>query len=550
MRKFLTALLLCVLTLTVVAVVNAPVEVLAEETSDDSWVDQHPWIKEYEDDKWVFFLRGSRTNSYDYGYSGVDVVMGDWVVLIPRGNVLTRKADDSPTAATYSSLVQLFYNNGTDDWNLTLALGNIGVADGVIIADANGKVVRIANSHYIFDFVEDGDETPYYDIAWDDEAEQQIRVGSKQHQRKPLEYKHLTYGMLGTEYPWLTKEAVEENKADGITFNDDDKLYKTESGQYTNVEEGNTPVMNEQLGYTIPAGGYMLVFKYLERSVPEFTEQWKQFYKLVDGNEGVFQVKYTDFSAPIISGVPAETVYHERGTDLEFPNVTATDVQPLGADVDLTNEIERKIYRFNVNTQEYDIEIDDPDKMDLNFVSARYKIEYRVNDEKGNEAVASYILEVIGDKAPQFISGLDDKRINQGTTIDLLEGIIVDDGYGNPIDASDLVVITDLNVDKPGEYTVTYVARNAFNLTTIATRKITVVDTEAPKVVPLPVITIVKGDEFNITDYVLAVDNVTAANELVVYIDNEGDFDLNEVGVHEIVVAVADEAGNESKATF
>lgn len=551
MRKFLTALLLCVLTLTVVAVVNAPVEVLAEE-SEDPWVDQYPWIKAYEEDgKWVYFIQGSRTDNYNRGYSGVDVIFGDWVVLIPRGNVLTRKADDSPTAATYSSLVQLFYNNGTDDWNLTLTLGNIGGADGVIIADANGKVVRIANSQYIFDFVEEGDETPYYDIAWDDEAEEQIRVGSKQHQRKPLEYIHLTYGMLGTEYPWLTKEEVDNNAVEGVTFQDDDLLYyNAETKKYSNNEEDGDPVMNEQLGYTIPAGGWLLAFKYLDRGVADLNEQWKQFYTIVNGEDGVFEVEYNDVNPPVFSGVPTGTVYHDKGKAYELPEVTAVDVQPFTDNVDLTDRIQVKIYQFNRETQAYDIEIEKVEDMDLDYPTNRFKIEYRVKDDNDNEAVASFVLEVIGDRAPVFVAGLDDKRIDQGQAIDLLEGLVVDDGYGNPIDPENLVVITDLDVNKPGVYTVTYVARNAFNLTTIATRKITVADTEAPKVMAMPNITIVKGEAFDYKQYIFAVDNATPANKLVMYIDNEGDFDLNEVGIQEIVVAVADEAGNETKVTL
>lgn len=82
-----------------------------------------------------------------------------------------------------------------------------------------------------------------------------------------------------------------------------------------------------------------------------------------------------------------------------------------------------------------------------------------------------------GSQNPPEISGVDDIMLNEGDEFDPMAGVTATDSKGNPVDVT---VSGEVDLDTPGEYTLTYTATDEDGKTTTITRKVTVVETNAP----------------------------------------------------------------------
>lgn len=93
--------------------------------------------------------------------------------------------------------------------------------------------------------------------------------------------------------------------------------------------------------------------------------------------------------------------------------------------------------------------------IDSSVFGSGYTAIYKVTNPEGQETEEEVDI-VIGVMPPKFI-GVEDRYISEGVFVDLLEGIIADDGYGNDVTDSVLVTVPDgfnfFNT-KPGEYTI------------------------------------------------------------------------------------------------
>lgn len=406
-----------------------------------------------------------------------------------------------------------------------------------------------------------------YDVWWDETTNTKkfratTPVGSSvSNKHLPHESVQLTYadlnGGTNSSYYWLTKAFIDGKTAENITFVDTDLLYKDADNKYTNVAEGNTPVMNDDLGFVVPVGHKVLAFEYLDRVDWNTDAYLKSFHTLVNGVDGTATITEHDVTAPsflktdgklpdflIAANSPVKVA---QGTNPEFvvPSNDFGLMTVLGDESQPT--ITTKYFEFNPETQLYDIEVD---RLVYDTINKMYKVTYEAADTTGNVAKSSFTIKVVAAYAPVF-AGLTSKSVNEGVAIDLLAGVTATDGYGNDITSQIKVLKGSLNTAKPlpGTYEVLYYAINTYNAVAFQSITITVLDTTEPGVYPIPDIKILEGTTFDLTSPVNAYDNIYNDVFDIVVIDDD-DFDKDEPGIYTIELEVYDLAGNVTEVSY
>lgn len=642
MKKFLVAMFAFVTfaTLSVSAEETTPTKTKADENRE-----KYEWFVNYEKTEgenvyqnggynvwYTYTSAGALVGVDNYGYSGVDVIFGDadsevkHVFPIARGNVLLPKDGKFPGQGWGS--LSVVYKNDTEAGIPVTQL--VEPAYMLVVVDANGKVLGIDNAYHTMNLPEDfeAEEGKYYDVYWDAEKGEQVLVGGAQLAHKPLVVEQLKFGDLGTDYLWLTKEDVNKNKVADLTFADTDLLYKNADGKYTNAAKtgdvDNTPVNNDEKGFIVPAGGFVVAFEYIDNinfNTPE--RPWiRELSALVNGQDGMVKLEEHDVTAPTFTAKTADDKTFtlsgikqiKEGVTFELPTVTANDLgKILDSEDQTTPTVTEKIYKYDrarksydslypeegvEETTEYVVEsgmwgskiatkfnttlakleelnpginwnnlqvgqkmivpnpdyfepiITEVDEIDTSLTGDRFKVVYTAEDADGNKATASFEVHVISAFAP-IIKGFENKSISLGETVDLTAGVTVEDGYGYPI-TENLQVISTVNNNVVGTYTVLYVATNAYNLTTVESITVSVLDSEAPVIFPVQDITLVEGQAFDPTKVVLATDNYDSADALSKYVVEWDYFSATaaEAGEYEVTVGVDDVAGNSSNVTF
>ncbi len=520
-------------------------------------IDNYSWFDDYEEDgKTVLYQvnkRESYTDGSDFAYSGFDVIIGDLVFPISKANPITFASEFEKHVYTRAKKLMLYVNDTEEPWNLEYHASNWAHYVAVVV-NGNGQVTNIDNTIISFNEYY-GAEKGIYDVYWDftEETAKTAKGGGFAPDWTPAHIaeegvKHLTYGDLGTNYPWLTKEKVDANKVDGITFNDADKLYITSAKKYTNVAEGNTPVNNDEKGSVVEPGGFVLFIG--DEHNQKHAAALADLPKYVDGQEGVATWVENDATAPTIEGGLLSTpkIDVKPGDVLEGieTDLKATDEGLTTVDDDTTEpEVSVEYYSFNFDKNEYE----KIDNLEFSFPGEKYQIRYIAIDANGNKAVKTVDINVIIAYSP-IINGPKDLTINQGQAIDLLAGVTVDDGYGHEF-KENLVVIKgnfDPKNPAPGKYTITYLATNAYLATTTKTIQITVNDTEKPTVIyPTEKVYVKQGAEFDLLSVVYAFDNGGQVYKTIV---KDNWFDTDKLGVYNIQVSVADKAQNTVMVNF
>lgn len=705
MKKLLTVLLVCVMAVTVAT----GFKVAAAS-------DGYTWLDTYETDgKDMMYPKQDRANLGVYGYSGTDVILGDWVFPVTSGNVLVPGDDMAIPAEHWGSFGQLYVNNSSEDWyiprsieasfvevfidengqvyqidnsylsfdfgqcealdgsiiiptdatteckqatgdvqlryldsSLTAALSKVDIdaekvaditfADGdLVYVDADGKYTNVATDNTAvmkqqqsvfasddplvaagtvtagdlkYSYVDADDILVYtnqatvtgfevskvmetltgnlwsdgtnktaldaeydadgnginaftnfvpqsaagqFDIFWDATAGEMAFaktswLGHKPHEAHQLTYAELNGGTDGSYY-WLSKTKVDEDTVTGITFDDADKLYKDEDGNYTNVETDNTAVMNDDLGFVIPVGHSVLAFEYLDRSNFNNTDYLKSFYTLVNGVDGTASVVENDITAPTIKGVTAsEDVL--LGKEFVYPELSGITASDLGLITNATDDetpvVTRTTYAYNKETSEFDTVVTE---INTDLAGTEYHIVYTATDAAGNEASKTTVVTIVAGYSPIF-DGIANVTISQGEAIDLLAGITAEDGYGNDITADIIVYKGAINPEDPtpGTYEVLYSVTNPNNITSFELATVTVMDTESPVIVPVNDITVEQGAEFDLKTPIQVTDNVDSTFDIIVSDDDS--FDTEYPGTYAVIIDVYDYAGNKSSVTY
>ena len=166
-----------------------------------------------------------------------------------------------------------------------------------------------------------------------------------------------------------------------------------------------------------------------------------------------------------------------------------------------------------------------------------------VTDAWGNATSCQAELTVIFDKEAPVIQGTQPLRVFRGWEVDYLRGItITDDQDEMPVlevDDSDV----DLNVG--GEYTLTYIGRDASgNENRVPVQLTLIVDEEPPTVWGVQPISLYAGSTISYRSGIVVVDDVDENPKLK--IDSSG-VDLSKAGIYEVIYIATDEAGNETR---
>ena len=215
----------------------------------------------------------------------------------------------------------------------------------------------------------------------------------------------------------------------------------------------------------------------------------------------------------------------QAGTDYVEPGFTSTD----NVDGDITNSVQ----------------VEGLDTLDSNK-PGEYVLSYKVTDTAGNTAEVTRTIHVVDEENPYIT--LTDGTVEVEAGSDYVEpGFSATDNVDG--DITDKVEVTgDLDISKPGEYTLTYTVTDSSNNSFSVTRKVIVVDTTAPELK-------LKGDSKVVveaaTDYVepgyTATDIVDG--DITESVKVYGFVDTKKPGDYTLVYIVKDAVGNESVVT-
>jgi uncharacterized coiled-coil protein SlyX len=252
------------------------------------------------------------------------------------------------------------------------------------------------------------------------------------------------------------------------------------------VEQLSTIIAGDPNYVTIPAGWTVVSFGTNDRDSAQ-NAKTVNFIKsmptyMLDNTLAPMQYIYTD-QAPLFGPSlaaadddatnPGINMVIDYNSSVALPNdIVATYVDMYDAEdklINLTKNADYQViislddtvletitYTYDTGTSAYvaSAPVTVIDSMDFGAV---YKAVYRtVNPEFETLVTEVEVDIVIGVMPPKYI-GVADRFIDENTTVDVLEGIIADNGYG--VDISDLIEVTlpgNLNVFNPqaGEYTI------------------------------------------------------------------------------------------------
>ncbi|GAF64861.1 hypothetical protein BTS2_1757 [Bacillus sp. TS-2] len=293
-----------------------------------------------------------------------------------------------------------------------------------------------------------------------------------------------------------------------ILFRDEEEIARLDGGQEVyrdvNVIEGNT-------------------YYYEVMAIDSFEN--------ASTTEGV-EIGIPDYTAPVITLIGDEVIYHPVGTPYEDFGATAEDA----VDGELTSHIN---VSFNVNTNQL----------------GSYQIVYQVEDSSGNQAELIRMVQVVDWIAPELeLKGGAEERVELGQDYEE-KGARANDNYDGDI-TDKIKVVGLVNTEEVGVYTITYSVMDQSGNRASLTRSVHVVDTTAPTDVELEVkevthnrvkLTFSAQDYAGIQSYVLSRDGKEIAH-LDGDINMFDDKELQPGTLYEYVLSAIDPSGNASKS--
>lgn len=173
--------------------------------------------------------------------------------------------------------------------------------------------------------------------------------------------------------------------------------------------------------------------------------------------------------------------------------------------------------------------------------AGKYKLTYSVSDKAKNSFSVSRVITVKKDSVKPVISGISNKSVNIGTPFNPKIGITAADNIdGNLTQKININGVVDVN--RVGEYTITYSVKDSSGNIATANRIITVKDLVKPVISGVTDITIHTGETFSPLEGVKATDNVDG--DLTAGIEVKGTVDVNTPGSYTLTYSVTDKVGN------
>ncbi|WP_342433464.1 immunoglobulin-like domain-containing protein [Neobacillus sp. FSL H8-0543] len=172
--------------------------------------------------------------------------------------------------------------------------------------------------------------------------------------------------------------------------------------------------------------------------------------------------------------------------------------------------------------------------------SGEYILTYSVSDKSNNTSTVNRTVTVIDSIAP-VLSGIQDSKINFGELFNPLDGISAVDNNDGDITAN-IQVSGSVDINKAGEYFLTYSISDQSGNSSSAERTVTVIDHILPVISGAEDITVGLNRPFDILNGVIAMDNNDG--DITSTIQTNGIVDINTEGEYKITYTVYDAAGN------
>jgi len=172
--------------------------------------------------------------------------------------------------------------------------------------------------------------------------------------------------------------------------------------------------------------------------------------------------------------------------------------------------------------------------------AGKYVLTYTVSDKAKNTATVKRTVTVV-DIVKPVISGAVDKEVFWGEAFDSVEGVsAVDNNDGNL--TAEIILDGMVDVNKAGEYVLTYSVSDSSGNTETITRKITVLDNIKPVISGTEDKVVGLNTQFYLLEGVTAADNNDG--DLTSHIKVVGSVDTKTEGNYQITYKVSDAAGN------
>jgi len=247
--------------------------------------------------------------------------------------------------------------------------------------------------------------------------------------------------------------------------------------EWSDIIDGNPEYV------TIPSGWTIVSFGTLDRNnTNEATTEYiyELPYTMIEDGVEPFESHYED-QAPVFSGITGldddpnvdgvnVVVEYNDTFELDLSEVEVTWLEMFDEDGQITNEVQTLDYELVVSTHNGEVletidytyadgaytASDSLEAIDTSDFGAGYVLTFNAVSPTGLET--SNTAEIaIGVMPPRFV-GVEDRYVNEGKYVDLLEGIVADDGYGNDkIDTVNVTMPDNLNIYSPlpGTYDIT-----------------------------------------------------------------------------------------------
>lgn len=274
-----------------------------------------------------------------------------------------------------------------------------------------------------------------------------------------------------------------------------------------------------------------LEVKYEGNVITEFSETTPGVYNL----EAVAKDSYGEISEELIiqvgvieEKITTEPIITKGGKELEDITLNAGDIFNPMEDVKAEDGKKNEL-KVNLSV---DKELDlDPE------TTTEYKLTYTAIDKYENKAEKTITLTVNANKAP-VILGVKDHNLMVGDSFDPREGVTVIDEDEN----IELKVDSNVSVNIPGEYKVSYTATDSKGKTSRAQSKVVVISNETginnPPEIYATDKTIKLGTAFNPLDGVTASDKEDGTINKIEVIENT--VNVNEEGQYKVTYSVED----------
>ena len=235
----------------------------------------------------------------------------------------------------------------------------------------------------------------------------------------------------------------------------------------------------------------------------------------VDGQTGTCQVTVVDTVAPVLK-VKDCKVYEGEPVSLKDFLESATDLSG-----DVTTKLQQTPDTSRAGT---------------------YTITLEAIDINGNVTTADAKLTVVKDTDPPVFSGLKKLSTDKDKKPNYTSGVTATDAKDGKVEFE--YDASNVNLSKPGTYTVTYTAKDKAGNKATQQRKLEVLaDTQAPKFSGLKEITAEKHKQPDYTAGVSAKDNWDGVVEFT-YDDSK--VDLSKAGTYYVTYSAVDKAGNKA----